>query len=153
MAVAFSQWQAVELKVPELKDACSNLVRQLRALGYPHADHTTCGRFLRAFFTHEPELTEGSVDTVAAAAFLERLLAEMSRREEELTAPLRTRRCYGHAVEQAVTESQTRGEFTSRAPRLNELMTQLDADGHNTTQLRLELEGLIDEIGIKQFYG
>ena len=31
-------------------------------------------------------------------------------------------------------------------------MTQLDADGHNTTQLRLELEGLIDEIGMKQFY-
>ena len=153
MAVAIQQPQSVELSAPELKDACSNLVRQLRALGYPHADNTTCARFLRAYFSHEPELTEGSVDTVAAAAFLERLLTEMSRREQEISGPLRMRRCYGHAVEQAVTESQTRGEFTSRAPRLNELMTQLDADGHNTTQLRLELEGLIDEIGMKQFYG
>ena len=44
------------------------------------------------------------------------------------------------------------GYFKSRVPRLNELMTQLDADGHNTTQLRLELEGLVDEIGMKQFY-
>ena len=153
MAVAISHFPSVELRAPELQDACSNLVRQLRALGYPHADSTTCARFLRAYFSHEPELTEGSVDTVAAAAFLERLLVEMTQREQEIKGPLRVRRCYGHAVEQAVTESQTRGEFTSRAPRLNELMTQLDADGHNTTQLRLELEGLVDEIGMKQFYG
>lgn len=153
MGLAIPHAPALELRAPELQDACSNLVRQLRNLGYPHADHTTCSRFLRAYFTHEPELTEGSVDTVAAAAFLERLLGEMSRREQEVSGPMRMRRCYGHAVEQAVTEAQARGEFTNRAPRLNELMTQLDADGHNTTQLRLELEGVLDEIGMKQFYG
>lgn len=145
--------ESLELAVPELQDACSNLVRQLRALGYPHADHTTCSRFLRAFFAYDPVLSEGSHDTVAAAAFLERLLVELTHREREVSGPLRTRRCYGQAVEQAVTRSQSHGEFTTRAPRLTELMTQLDADGHNTTQLRIELEGLIDEIGMKQFYG
>lgn len=144
---------SLELAAPELQDACSNLVRQLRALGYPHADHTTCSRFLRAFFAYDPVLSEGSHDTVAAAAFLERLHVELTLREREVAGPLRTRRCYGQAVEQAVTRSQSHGEFTTRAPRLTELMTQLDADGHNTTQLRIELEGLIDEIGMKQFYG
>lgn len=153
MGTALSPRPSIDLGAPELKDACSNLVRQLRSLGYPHADHTTCTRFLRAYFAYEPELVEGSHDTVEAAAFLERLLGEMARREQEVTGPMRLRRCYGHAVEQAVTESQTRGEFTTRAPRLVELMTQLDADGHNTTQLRLELEGVLDEIGMKQFYG
>lgn len=153
MGVALSGRHAMELGPPELKDACSNLVRQLRHLGYPHADHTTCARFLRAYFAYEPVLSEGSVDTVAAAAFLERLLAELPLRDHETTGAIRVRRCYGHAVEQAVTESRTRGEFTTRAPRLTELMTQLDADGHDTTQLRHELEGLVDEIGMKQFYG
>jgi hypothetical protein len=45
-----------------------------------------------------------------------------------------------------------RGDLSGLAPRLTELMMQLDADGHNTTQLRLELEKLIDEIGLRQFY-
>lgn len=142
-----------ECDAPELKDACFNLVRQLRMLGYPHADHTTCTRFLRAFFAYEPELREGSLDTIAAAGFLERLMVELTQRERETATPLRSRRCYGQAVEAAVTKTETRGELTTRAPRLTELMTQLDADGHNTTQLRIELEGLIDEIGMKQFYG
>jgi len=31
-------------------------------------------------------------------------------------------------------------------------MTQLEADGHNTTQLRLELESLVDHVGMTQFY-
>lgn len=144
---------SLELAAPELQDACSNLVRQLRALGYPHADHTTCSRFLRAYFDYDPVLSEGSHDTVAAAGFLERLLQELVQREREVSTPARARRCYGQAVEQAVMRTQSHGEFTTRAPRLTELMTQLDADGHNTTQLRIELEGLIDEIGMKQFYG
>lgn len=153
MGAALSSHVSIALAAPELQDPCSSLVRQLRTLGYPHADHTTCRRFLRAFFSYEPTLSEGSNDTVAAAAFLERLAVELMQREREVTERSRTRRCYGQAVEQAVTESQSRGEFTSRAPRLTELMTQLDADGHNTTQLRIELESLVDEIGMKQFYG
>jgi len=47
---------------------------------------------------------------------------------------------------------ESHGELSGIAPRLTELMTQLDADGHNTTQLRLELESLIDELGMNHFY-
>ena len=31
-------------------------------------------------------------------------------------------------------------------------MLQLDADGHNTAHLRIELEALVNELGMKQFY-
>jgi hypothetical protein len=139
------------LPAPGLRDACSNLVSHLRNLGYTHADHTTCERLLRAFFPYQPTLTEGSPDLAAGAAFLERFVNECRKRLLETNAP-RARRCYGQAVEQAITEAETHGETTAIAPRLTELMTQLDADGHNTTQLRLELEALIDALGMKQFY-
>jgi hypothetical protein len=135
-----------------LRETCGNLVRHLRTLGYPHADYTTCERMLRAFFPYRPTLVEGSPDLAAATAFLERFMSECMRRKQETGDRLRIRRCYGQAVEEAVTGAESRGEQSHRAPRLTELMTQLDADGHNTMQLRLELESLIDELGMKQFY-
>lgn len=135
-----------------LREACRNLVRHLRTLGYPHADHTTCERMLRAFFPYQPILTEGSPDVQAGADFLERFVRECLQRQRETACGPRPRRCYGQAVEEAVTASESHGEQVARAPRLTELMTQLDADGHNTTQLRLELEGLLDELGMHQFY-
>jgi hypothetical protein len=134
-----------------LREACQKMVRHLRTLGYPHADHTTCERMLRAFFPYKPILTEGSPDVQAGADFLERFVNECSQRQLETCSP-RARRCYGQAVEEAVTAAESHGEQPHRAPRLTELMTQLDADGHNTTQLRLELEGLLDELGMRQFY-
>ncbi len=140
------------LVAPSLREACGQLVRQLRSLGYPHADSTTCKRMLTAYFPYDPDLAEGSPDAQAAEAFLLRLLDQCRRREIEKAAPLRRRRCYGEAVEQAVTEVDARGDLSSVAPRLTELMTQLDADGHNTTHLRIELEALIDACGMKQFY-
>lgn len=136
-----------------LREACHNLVRHLRTLGYPHADSTTCARMLRAFFPYAPILTEGSPDVQAGANFLDRFVRECLQRQRETAADPRPRRCYGQAVEQAVTAAESHGELAHRAPRLTELMTQLDADGHNTTQLRLELEGLLDELGMRQFYG
>ena len=135
-----------------LRETCSNLVRHLKNLGYPHADYTTCERMLRAFFPHQPKLIEGSSDLEAGTAFLERFMGECRRREQETSSRARARRCYGQVVEQAITEGEVRGDLSGRARRLTELMMQLDADGHNTTQLRLELEKLIDEIGMKQFY-
>ena len=79
-------------------------------------------------------------------------MSECRQREQETGIRARARRCYGQVVEQAMTEAEARGDLSGRAPRLTELMMQLDADGHNTTQLRLELEKLIDEIGLRQFY-
>ena len=79
-------------------------------------------------------------------------MGECRQREQETRNLVRARRCYGEAVEQAITEAEVRGDLSGLAPRLTELMMQLDADGHNTTQLRLELEKLIDEIGLRQFY-
>jgi hypothetical protein len=137
---------------PSLHEACSNLVHHLRKLGYPHADSTTCARMLRAYFPHEPSFADGSPDLAAGTAFLERFLAECRKRETETIQPQRARRCYGAAVEQAVSASDTRGDFGGHAPRLTELMTQLDADGHDTALLRLELSQLVDEIGMRQFY-
>ena len=134
-----------------LREACQKMVRHLRTLGYPHADNTTCERMLRAFFPYQPILTEGSPDVQAGAEFLERFVNECSQRQLETRSP-RARRCYGQAVEQAVTAAESHGEAPHRAPRLTELMTQLDADGHNTTQLRIELEGLLDELGMHHFY-
>jgi len=135
-----------------LRELCSNLVRHLKSLGYPHADATTCERMIRAYFPYTPSLTDGSADLQEAAAFLERFMRECRQREQETTPTNRARRCYGHAVEQAVTEAESHGELSGIAPRLTELMTQLDADGHNTTQLRLELESLVDELGMNHFY-
>jgi len=135
-----------------LREVCSNLVRHLKSLGYPHADYTTCERMLRAFFPYKPKLIEGSSDLEAGTAFLERFMGECRQREQETGNLARARRCYGEAVEQAITEAEVRGDLSGLAPRLTELMMQLDADGHNTTQLRLELEKLIDEIGMRQFY-
>ena len=134
-----------------LREACSKMVRHLRNLGYTHADYTTCERMLRAFFPYQPKLVEGSPDVEAGTAFLERFMGECRRREAETAKLAHARRCYGEAVEQAIIEAEVRGELSARAPRLTELMMQLDADGHNTTQLRLELEKLIDEIGLKEF--
>jgi hypothetical protein len=131
-----------------LTEVCSDLVRQLRHLGYPHADSSTCERMLRAFFPYEPTLVEGSPDTAAAAAFLARFLDQCKQRARETAAP-RPRRCYGQAVEEAMRHVAGSGE---RAPRLTELMTQLDADGHDTTRLRTELESLVDALGMTHFY-
>jgi hypothetical protein len=134
-----------------MHELCSNLVHQLRILGYPHADHTTCERMLRAYFPYEPVLVEGSADAVAAEAFLSRFVDQCRQRAREATA-MRNRRCYGQAIEEAMTEVASRGEWAGHAPRLTELMTQLDADGHNTTQLRIELEALVDEVAMGRFY-
>ena len=137
---------------PSLHEACSNLVHHLRQLGYPHADSTTCARMLRAYFPHEPSFTDGSPDLAAGTAFLERFVAECRKRVAEAGRSPRMRRCYGAAVELAVSEAGARGDFSGHAPRLTELMTQLDADGHDTAQLRMELSRLVDEIGMRQFY-
>ena len=134
-----------------MHELCSNLVNQLRILGYPHADHTTCERMLRAYFPYEPILVEGSPDAVEAEAFLARFLDQCRQRAREAVGK-RNRRCYGQAIEEAMTEVATRGEWAGHAPRLTELMTQLEADGHNTTQLRIELEALIDELAMTRFY-
>ena len=104
---------------------------------------------IRHMITH---VTEGSADLQEASAFLERFMLECRQREQETAPANRARRCYGHAIEQAVTEAESHGELSGIAPRLTELMTQLDADGHNTTQLRLELESLVDELGMNHFY-
>ena len=140
------------LVAPSLREACGQLVRQLRSLGYPHADSTTCQRMLTAYFPYEPNLMEGSPDAEAAEGFLTRFLDQCRRREMEKKAPARPRRCYGEAVEQAITEIHVQGAPRSVAPRLTELMTQLDADGHDTTSLRIELEALIDTVSMKHFY-
>src|SRR5262245_15271125 len=88
-----------------LREACGNLVRHLRNLGYPHADYTTCERMLRAFFPYQPSLVEGSPDLAAGTVFLERFMNECRQRAQETAISARTRRCYGQAVEQAVTEA------------------------------------------------
>ena len=131
-----------------LQEMCSELVRHLRHLGYPHADNSTCERMLRAFFPYEPTLVEGSADTAAAAAFLARFLDQCKQRARETAVP-RARRCYGQAVEEAMLDVGASG---GRAPRLTELMTQLDADGHDTARLRTELESLVDALGMTHFY-
>ncbi len=55
----------------------------------------------------------------------------------------RMRRCYGAAVEAALVELFIDPSNPPSAPRLRELMSQLDADGHNTVALRQELEDLL----------
>ena len=143
----------MNVEAGSLPEVCSALVRQLRQLGYPHADATTCERMLRAYFAHEPTLTEGSPDLAAGVAFLERFVDECRKRAAETGSTPRPRRCYGRAVEHALDEYAAVGDFAGRAPRLTELMTQLDADGHDTTLLRAELGSLVDELAVRQFYG
>jgi hypothetical protein len=106
-----------------LREACADIVRHLRRLGYPYADVTTCERMLRAFFPYAPTFTEDSPDTLAGTAFLERFANECRMRELE-TAQTRPRRCYGQAVELAIAEAESRGDVVPRAPRLVELMTR-----------------------------
>jgi hypothetical protein len=55
----------------------------------------------------------------------------------------RHRRCYGAAVEAALAETLLDPSGQRSAPRLRELMSQLDADGHNTVALRKELGDLL----------
>ncbi len=61
------------------------------------------------------------------------------------------RRCYGAAVEEALapfTEQDANANRPS-APRLRELLSQLDADGHETGALREELEWLLETLGME----
>ncbi len=62
------------------------------------------------------------------------------------------RRCYGAAVESALLGRPARevrvGE--PHAPRLLELLSQLDADGHDTEKLRTELWGLLETVALRQ---
>lgn len=53
------------------------------------------------------------------------------------------RRCYGAAVEAALAEALFAQSNPLSAPRLRELMSQLDADGHNTVAMRTELDELV----------
>ena len=99
-----------------LRETCSDMVRHLRNLGYWHADHTTCERMLHAFFPYQPKLIEGSPDLEAFTAFLERFMGECRQRERETSDLARARRCYGQAVEQAITEAEVRGDLSGGAP-------------------------------------
>ena len=56
------------------------------------------------------------------------------------------RRCYGAAVEAALFDrpSHDGRAGTPLAPRLLELLSQLDADGHDTKKLRTELRELLE---------
>ena len=58
------------------------------------------------------------------------------------------RRCYGAAVEAALAPIRSDRTARPSAPRLQELMSQLDADGHNTAALREELSQLLDAVAI-----
>lgn len=55
----------------------------------------------------------------------------------------RHRRCYGAAVEAAVADVLINPSNPPTAPRLHELLSQLDADGHNIVALRIELDELV----------
>lgn len=59
------------------------------------------------------------------------------------------RRCYGAAVEEALAPyiEQHANAIGPSAPRLRELLSQLDADGHETGALREELEWLLEALG------
>jgi hypothetical protein len=61
------------------------------------------------------------------------------------------RRCYGAAVEEALAPSieQHANATGPSAPRLRELLSQLDADGHETGALREELEWLLEALGME----
>ena len=58
------------------------------------------------------------------------------------------RRCYGAAVEAALAQVTLYPAPPSTAPRLQELLSQLDADGHDTAALREELEQLLVAVGM-----
>jgi len=58
------------------------------------------------------------------------------------------RRCYGAAVEAALAPIRYDPAASPSAPRLQELLSQLDADGHDTTALRQELGQLLDVVGL-----
>ena len=62
--------------------------------------------------------------------------------------PSSCRRCYGAAVEAALAPIRYDPAARPSAPRLQELLSQLDADGHDTTALRQELEQLLDVVGL-----
>jgi hypothetical protein len=61
------------------------------------------------------------------------------------------RRCYGAAVEEALAPciEQYRNATRPNAPRLRELLSQLDADGHETGALREELGWLLEALGME----
>ena len=58
------------------------------------------------------------------------------------------RRCYGAAVEAALASVRYDPGARPSAPRLQELLSQLDADGHDTTAFRQELEQILDVMGL-----
>lgn len=58
------------------------------------------------------------------------------------------RRCYGASVEAALAPIRSDRTAPPSAPRLQELMSQLDADGHNTAALREELSQLLNAVAI-----
>jgi len=62
--------------------------------------------------------------------------------------PSSCRRCYGAAVEAALAPIRHDPAAHPSAPRLQELLSQLDADGHDTTALRQELEELLEVLGL-----
>ena len=68
--------------------------------------------------------------------------------EVEAIPSNRRRRCYGAAVEAALAPVRSDPAACPSAPRLQELKSQLDADGHDTTAFRQELEQLLDVAGL-----
>ena len=71
------------------------------------------------------------------------------RSQEADTLPSgRRRRCYGAAVEAALAHVTLHQASPPTARRLQELLSQLDADGHDTAALRDELGQLLDAAGM-----
>lgn len=66
----------------------------------------------------------------------------------DVALPSRQRRCYGAAVEAALAPVHSDLATQLRAPRLKELLSQLDADGHDTDALRRELALILLYVGL-----
>ena len=79
-------------------------------------------------------------------------MGTMSPQQIQETPAKRRQQCYGSAVEVALAGLFLRDdpEIPPRAPRLHELLSQLDADGHDTAALRQELRRLLDAVGVGQ---
>jgi len=77
-------------------------------------------------------------------------MGTMSPQQIQETPAKRRQQCYGSAVEVALAGVSLHGEPDAPlgAPRLQELLSQLDADGHDTAALRKELGHLLDAVGV-----
>lgn len=77
------------------------------------------------------------------AALAEPLGHDLPPPTSALVPGSRHRRCYGAAVEAAVVDILINPSIPPTAPRLRELLSQLDADGHDIIALRIELDELV----------